>query len=190
MGRIILARSGVTEYDEDERITGSLDMPLSEKGKAEADDLARDLKSFDVGAVYAACGEASLETARIIAEEHDLKVRPLADLRNQDFGCWQGLRLDELRRMQPKVYKLWEENPCSVEPPNGEMVDEVKTRVEKALKPLLKKHDDAGFILVAPDPLRKLIRCWLKKTAADLPWETNGPLWEAFDFSAMSRSTT
>jgi phosphoserine phosphatase len=187
MGRIILARSGMTEYDEDERIAGSLDMPLSAKGIAEAEDLARDLKSFEVEAVYAAAGEASQATARLIAEEHDLKVKLLPELRNQNFGCWEGLRLEELRRMQPRVYKLWEENPCAVEPPNGEMVDEVKARVEKLLKPLLKKHDDAGFILVAPDPLRKLIRCWLKRTAADLPWETSGPLWEAFDFGATAK---
>jgi broad specificity phosphatase PhoE len=187
MGRIILARSGMTEYDEDERIAGSLDMPLSAKGRAEAEDLARDLKSFEVEAVYAAAGEASLATARLIADEHDLKVKQLSELRNQNFGCWEGLRLEELRRMNPRVYKLWEENPCAVEPPNGEMVDEVRARAEKLVKPLLKKHDDAGFILVAPDPLRKLIRCWLKRTAADLPWETSGPLWEAFDFGAANR---
>src|SRR5262245_61538809 len=80
MGRIILARSGMTEYDEDERIAGSLDMPLSPKGQAEAEDLARDLKSFQVEAVYAAAGEAPQATAKLIAEEHDLKVRQLPDL--------------------------------------------------------------------------------------------------------------
>ena len=86
MGRLILARSGMTEYDEDERIAGSLDMPLSTKGIAEAEDLARDLKSFEVEAVYAAAGEASLATAQLIAEEHDLKVKQLPELRNQNFG--------------------------------------------------------------------------------------------------------
>jgi probable phosphoglycerate mutase len=188
MGRIILARSGTTEYDEDERICGSLDMPLSAKGDSEAEDLARDLRSFPLEAVYAAAGEASMATAKRIGEELGVRVRQLPDLTNQDFGCWQGLRLEELRRMNPRVYKLWEENPCAVEPPNGEMVDEVKARVEKSLKPLLKKHDDATFVLVAPDPLRKVIRCWLTKTAADLPWESNGPLWESLDFAAASRT--
>src|SRR4051794_39881395 len=119
--RIILTRSGATDYDDQHRIAGTLDVPLNCRGRAEAADLARDLRKEPVEAVYAAAGEASAQTAAILGERLGAKVKVLDDLRNQDFGLWQGLSLEELKQRHPKLVKLWEDSPCSVCPPNGEM---------------------------------------------------------------------
>jgi broad specificity phosphatase PhoE len=185
MGRIILARAGTTDYDDQHRIAGTLDLPLNCRGQAEAADLARDLRTIPLTVVYAAAGEASIATGQVLAETLDVKLKQLEDLHNQDFGLWQGLQLDELRRKHPRVYKQWEDDPCSVCPPNGEMVDQVVERVSKTLRPLLRRHGGDTIALVAPDPLRKLIRCYLKRTAVCHPWEDGGfgPLWEALEVS-------
>src|SRR5262245_29142030 len=114
MSRIILARAGSTDYDEQHRISGLLDLPLSPHGSAEADTIARDLRSLALETIYAAAGEASLATAKRIGEELDVKVKALSELRNQDFGCWQGLQFEELKRKHPRVFRQWEEDPQSV----------------------------------------------------------------------------
>jgi broad specificity phosphatase PhoE len=162
MGRIVLARAGSTDFDDQHRLAGTLDLPLSVKGE----------------------GEASLATAEKLGHDLDVKVKQLDDLRNQDFGLWQGAQVDDLRRKHPRVFKQWEDSPCSVCPPNGEMVEQVLERINKSLRPILKKHAGETIAIVAPDPLRRVIGCYLKRRAPECPVDEavdHVPLWEVLD---------
>lgn len=185
MGKLILARAGTTDYDEQQRIAGTLDLPVNVRGQAEMLDLARDLEHQNVAVIYAAAGETARFSAQILGDRLDIKVKELAELTNQDFGLWQGLQLDEVRRKHPRVYKQWEEAPCAVCPPNGEMAQAVLDRIGKILKPSLKKHQGDTVVVVAPDPLRKFIRCYVTRAEVCHPWAGNGqtPKWELLDVS-------
>ena len=109
-------------------------------------------------------------------------VRVLKDLRNLDFGLWQGLQTAEVRRKHPKLYKQWEESPRGICPPAGETVEEVLERLPKALKPVLKRREGSIAALIAPDPLRRLIACHLKGTPIDQAWDQEAPTsWELIE---------
>jgi probable phosphoglycerate mutase len=188
MSRIILAKAGSTDYDEQNRIVGSLDLPLSPLGIAEADRISSDLRSVSLDTIYAAASEAAHATAQKIGEELDVKVKVLPDLKNQDFGCWQGLQFEEIKRKHPKVMRLWEETPASVCPPNGESVEMVLARVAKAIKPILKRHAGDTILLVAPDPLRAMIRSYLRNAPIGCPWNCEATLWEAIETATRPNS--
>jgi broad specificity phosphatase PhoE len=159
-----------------------LDIPLSARGRAELADLATQFRPLGIREVFATSGEAARESATYLAEQLDAKVRFLDDLKNQDLGLWQGLTVDEVRRRHKRVFKQWEESPCAVCPPAGEMVDQVLERVQKGLKPVLKRCRRRPVLLVAPDPLRKVIRCHLKGIdVADPSAHENGARWELIE---------
>jgi broad specificity phosphatase PhoE len=182
MVQIILARAGSTDYDDQERVVGNLDIPVNVRGQAEMAELASELRRYKVGAVYSTAAESARQSAKFLGEQLDLKVRVLEDLRNQDFGLWQGLKVDELRRKHRKVYKQWEESPCAVCPPAGEMIEQVFQRVRKGLKPVLKRRHNDVAVLIAPDPLRQVIRCYLKhRDLSDIWADDNGSTWEVID---------
>lgn len=167
MGQVFLVRSATTDFDEQDRIVGTLDVPINTRGQAEISEIAQSLGAAEVDFVYSTAGTSSRQTACALAKALGVKMKELEDLRNLDFGLWQGLPVAEVQRMHRKLYTRWKENPCDACPPAGEEVGAVYERVEKMLGPIIKKNSFKAIVVVAPDPLRKVIRCYLTDRKID-----------------------
>jgi broad specificity phosphatase PhoE len=172
MVKIVLIRPGSTDYDQQRRIQGTLDVPLNEQGNAEVVGLIDALRDLKLETVYTPNCQPALATAEAIAKAFDVKLKRLGRMHNLDHGLWQGMLIDEVRLKQPKVYRHWQERPQQICPPGGEMLDQAARRVRAALSKLLKRHKDGVIGLVVPEPLASLVRCLLNH--AEL-----GDLWKA-----------
>ena len=159
MVKIVLIRPGSTDYDEQRRIQGTLDVPLNEQGNAEVARLIDALRDLKLGAVYAPACQPALATGQAIAKAFDIKLRKLEQMRNLDHGLWQGMLIDEVRLKQPKVYRQWQEKPWCICPPQGEMLNQAADRIRAAMAKLLKRHKDGAIGLVVSEPLASLVRC-------------------------------
>ena len=158
MVKIVLIRPGSTDYDQERRIQGTLDVPLNKEGNAEVTRLIEALRPLKLDAVYAPGCQPALATAEAIAKAFDVKLKKLGRMHNLDHGLWQGMRIDEVRLRQPKVYRQWQEMPQRICPPGGEMLGEAADRVRTAMAKLLKRHKDGVIGLVVPEPLASLVR--------------------------------
>lgn len=180
MGQIILARPGKTDFDDQQRFVGVLDIPLNAQGRAEVDQLATELAEQSVGRVYAASGEAAEQSAKRLAEKLHSKVKVVDDLHNFDLGLWQGLVVDDVKKKHPRLFRQWEETPQSCCPPAGEALAEAQERVKIGLKKIVKRAQDETVVLFAPDPVRCIIRCQLQNQQCPKIWGNgNGRIWEA-----------
>ena len=168
MLNIVLIRPGATDFDLQGRIQGTLDLPLSEEGRHEVQQSIEPLKSQNMQVIYCAPGEASEQSAKILGEALDVKVKVLDHLHNLDHGLWQGMLIEDVKTKQPKVYRQWQEHPDIVCPPGGEMLEAARQRVSKALTKIIKKNKNSVVGLVAPEPLASLVRCMLRD---DVPCE-------------------
>src|ERR1043165_9011528 len=139
MSQFILIRPGTTDYDQQSRIQGTLDIPLNEQGRREIAAMAEKLKGQAIAALYCSPCQSAQESAEIIGELLHLKPKSLEKLQNANQGLWQGLTVEEVRLKQPKVYKQWQERPESISPPQGEMLQDVADRVREVLEKLTKK---------------------------------------------------
>lgn len=155
--RIILVRAGSTELDDQGRILGSLDLPLSEQGKSEVQNLVDQLAPFEIESVISASSQSSQETATAIAEQAKLKVKVETKLTNLDCGLWHGKGIEELRETQPSLFKQWKESPETVCPPEGETISKARSRVASVVKKILRKHRKGVLVIVAPEPLLGII---------------------------------
>lgn len=163
MTQVVLIRPGATEYDEQGRVQGTLELPLSELGRAEVHQLVERLGAIELSALYHGPGESVARTADAVARAAGLRPRRLDDLRNLDQGLWQGLQIEELRRRHGKVFRQWLDDPRTVCPPQGETVDEAIERARAVLKPLLKRHRDETIALVLVEPMARLVAAFLKR---------------------------
>jgi probable phosphoglycerate mutase len=155
MPQILLIRPGCTEFDEQQRIQGTLDLPLSPRGEQQVAGLLDELRKRDIDLVLASPCEPSRSTAAMIGSALGVDVKEIDNLQNVNQGLWQGLQLDAVRKKHPRVFRQWEESPESVCPPGGETLSEAVRRVRQALeKPLRKKGTIA---IVAADPLAAII---------------------------------
>lgn len=167
MSIAVLIRPGCTDYDEQHRIQGALDLPLNDRGEQQVDELIEQLRDQGLEKIYTSVSEPARSTAFAIGESLDIPVKELDDLRNFDQGLWQGLQLDDVRRKYPKVYKQWKESPESICPPQGEPVEELGERVRRALKKPLKRG--LRFAVVASEPIATLVRGVLEGGAINTP---------------------
>jgi probable phosphoglycerate mutase len=161
MVEIVLVRPGRTEFDEQRRIAGTLDIPLCEAGSDDVRCLIDELRKFPIDVVYMSPCRAARETAEPLAEALEVRVKELDQLRNLDQGLWQGRGIDEVRQTQPTVYRQWQENPESICPPSGEPVASAQQRARSAATKLRRKHEGRTIAIVAPEPMYSLLYCEL-----------------------------
>ena len=163
---LVVIRSGLTDYDLQRRIRGTLDLPLCAAGIAAAKEAAAAIAAAPPVGIYTAPDGCSLETSRIVARACGLKARRVDELTNLDQGLWQGMLVDELRVKQPRLYRQWQDNPWAVSPPEGEHLEDACVRVEAALQRIARRHSTGRVAVVVPAPLDQIIR-WL--TAGESP---------------------
>ncbi len=156
--KIALVRACATDWDVQDRLTGTLDVPLCDDGRSAAVDIARQLDFFSFATVIAAPGQAAMQTAEILAEELGLRLRKDPNLVNVDLGLWQGKQVVELESCQPTKLKNWQESPDRFAPPNGETTDHVRRQIHKSVRRWGRKYRGCQIIMVAPEPLASVIK--------------------------------
>jgi probable phosphoglycerate mutase len=185
MTRVAVVRPGWTDFDEQHRILGSLELPLNQRGEAQVLALISRLQdlSLDLEVVLSGTGLPVKPTADAIGEALGIDVRESESLNNVNQGLWQGSSIEEIRRKTPRCFKQWEDAPETICPPEGEPWDEVIERVQQALKKPLRKFD--SLVIVASEPLATLVSSVLTGEPPDLsaafPEAPRDPIVEVFE---------
>lgn len=165
--QVLLIRPGATLYDEQNRVQGVLDIPLSDQGRSEvaqlADRLAVRGEEARLAALYCGPGESAVRTAEIVGKALGLRPKRIDDFRNLDQGLWQGLQIEEIRRRNVKLFRQWIDDPRTIRPPQGETIEEAMERIRGAFRPLFRRHPEESFGLVAGEPIGRLIAGYLKR---------------------------
>jgi broad specificity phosphatase PhoE len=166
MCQVVLIRAGATLYDEQNRVQGVLDIPLSESGQGEvtrmAQKLAQSVNGTPLSALYCGPGESVIRTAEIVGKALAIRPKRIDDFRNLDQGLWQGLQIEEIRRRNTKLFRQWIDDPATICPPQGETFESAMARIKAAFRPLLKRHHDETIGLVVGEPLATMVVCYLK----------------------------
>lgn len=170
MVHVILVSPGTTDFDEQRRIVGNLDIPLNSAGADQAARMANELQGREIQLIYTAPSQAAVETAEAVAQGLNVKCKTLSHLDNLDHGLWQGKLIDEVKATQRKVYRQWREQPETVCPPEGETLESAQRRVKAVVDKLLKKHKSGAIALVVPEPLAGLVHCHLTKQPLTQYW--------------------
>lgn len=147
---MILVRHAEPVADVRGRCYGSLDVELSDAGRAAAAELARSLPG---GVVYSSPRRRALETARAISP--DVVVDD--DLRELDFGELEGRTYDEIAASEPGLYRAWMERPTTVEFPGGESFPVLQRRVVAALA----RIDEPAIVVTHGGVIRAALAHWL-----------------------------
>lgn len=161
MSRVYLVRHGQTAWNVGEIFRGRADIPLDETGKGEVHLAGETLKDETLHAVYSSPLSRSMETAENIAKFHDISVTPLDAIIDISYGEWEGLGNQEVQQKYPELHALWLSEPHKVLFPEGESLEEVRSRTMAAMEDLLLKHQDENFALVAHRVPNKVICCAL-----------------------------
>lgn len=163
---VAVVRSGCTDFDEQDRIQGTLELPLNQRGRDQLQQIVEAVGMLPVSVLYTEPVDPARSTAEAIGEQLDLPVRESEELRNMSHGLWQGLSIEEVRRKSPRIFRHWLDSPETIRPPEGEMVSEVMERIVRVLRRPLKRG--TSFAVVTREPLASLVGCVITGSRPEL----------------------
>ncbi len=146
---LILVRHGETEWNRVGRCQGFSDVELNKNGREQINELAKSLKDKSISAVYSSDLIRALDTAKAIANYHNLGVEVDPDLREMNQGDLEGLTFVEIRERYASLLTNWVGNPEAVKLPGGESLKELQDRAWRAVERIYIKHQDQTVVAVS-----------------------------------------
>jgi broad specificity phosphatase PhoE len=132
MTTLLLVRHGETDWNAEGKLQGHTDRPLNEYGRRQAQTLADRLAGESIDAVYASDLSRARETAEIVGEKLGLTVAVDPDLREKNWGNWEGLTSDE------RLHIAYE----------GETSEDHRERTLRAVQRIVERHPDERIVVV------------------------------------------
>ncbi len=159
---VYLIRHGRTKYDDDDRFCGVSDPDLSEKGIEQAISLGKFFRNKSIETVYSSELKRSIETAKIIcALNPETELIITQNLNEINFGKWEGLTREEIKKHFPREYKKWSIDPFNNIPPDGEDPRNILKRMLEFLSNVEKNYElvrDKNIICVThKTPIRLIL---------------------------------
>lgn len=150
-----LLRHAETEWSRSGRHTGRTDVPLTDAGR----ERARALRPRLAGRAFALVLSSPLSRARETAELAGLTPQLRDDLREFDYGEYEGITTDEIRERRPG-WDLWRDGT-----PGGETAADVGRRVDRVIEEALGAGGDVALVAHG-HVLRALGARWAGQPAA------------------------
>jgi broad specificity phosphatase PhoE len=96
-------------------------------------------------------------SAEIIAAPYGLTPVAVPELRERNFGLWEGMSFSEIREEYPLEFGNWAENPLIYSPPGGETTASVERRTLDAWYKIVAGHPAGRIAVVAHGGVNRVI---------------------------------
>ena len=157
MTKIIFVRHGQTEWNVLGRYQGQTDIALSPLGIEQAEKLAAHFPVDKVEAVYSSDLVRAMTTARCVADLFSLTVEPRPELRELNFGDWEGLTYDEIVAKWPDALNNFFQHPDVLEIPHGESFPKLRERALDAVEKIVACHPNQTVAVFAHGAIQRTI---------------------------------
>ncbi|KKI91687.1 hypothetical protein WQ54_13275 [Bacillus sp. SA1-12] len=147
---IYLVRHGETQWNTEKRLQGWKDSPLTDKGIKNAQLLGKRLSKIEFNAFYSSPIKRALQTAEYIRLGRDIPILTDENLKEINFGEWEGKTRKELKEKYEKEFSnLWN-SPHKFDHKSikGEGLTDFRERIEKALKRIITENPNGNILVL------------------------------------------
>ena len=146
---IYLIRHGETMWNREKRLQGHIDIGLNDAGYWQAECLAKHMAGKNLAAVISSDLSRAIDTAKPIAEHHELDLIFDPALRERHYGIMQGLSHQEIADNHPRNHLAWKNREVDFQPESGESLQQFYNRVVGAVKHWAGTYPDQEIAVVA-----------------------------------------
>jgi len=123
---VVLVRHGQTEWSLSGQHTGRTDIPLTQEGERQAEQVGARLAGWDFALVLCSPLSRATQTCRLAGMAGEVEITD--DLREWDYGDYEGRRTVDIREERPG-WDLWLHGV-----PNGETLEDVGRRADRVIE--------------------------------------------------------
>jgi alpha-ribazole phosphatase len=154
-----LARHGDTTQSSEGVFCGDLDPPLTDKGKLQAEKLARVTATLDLEAIYVSPKLRARQTAEATLAATKLEPNVREGLREIGYGTWEGRHEKEIKASEREAYDAWVADPALVSPPGGENAFAIAARALPILLEVRRAHPNGRVLFVSHKATVRVLVC-------------------------------
>jgi len=155
--RFGLIRHSRTLWNEEKRIQGLQNSPLSESGRQMAAAWGQELQALHWDRILASDLGRVQETVALINRQLQLPVHTELLLREQDWGNWSGLTFPQLFSRHADQVREQEAAGWDFRPPDGESRNEVLARALQALRQGAEQWPGQDILVVCHEGIIKTL---------------------------------
>lgn len=159
MTNLVLVRHGETVWHAENRYTGSTDIALTDRGRAQAWLLSQWAARAGLDAVFSSDLGRARETAQPSAEAVGVRLRVEPRLRELDFGAGEGQTTAEMHEQFPDALAAFRADPAANPLPGGEKPAAAVERGVAALRDICAELPAGRVLVVAHGTLFRLLLC-------------------------------
>ena len=145
---LLIVRHGETDYNKTKRVQGTQQIPLNERGKNQALQVAKSLRQFKITHIYCSGLVRARETAEIINSSFSLPIVKDNRLNERNWGNWESKKRDEILKPGENFENIWSEENLDANPHQGETTRELMKRCVDFLHWIIENHAESDVILV------------------------------------------
>jgi broad specificity phosphatase PhoE len=163
---LYLIRHGQTEWNIKDQMQGSQNSPLTEQGILGAKITGQYLKDIPFMQAYSSTQQRAMETRDYIVKENNLTIPTfeLADLREMDFGIWEGKHVPLLKKTFPE-FTTYLTDPANFDASvnQGENYLDILTRMKQGLNTIVQSatQDTGNILVVSHGTVLRMLLCVL-----------------------------
>jgi probable phosphoglycerate mutase len=140
----VLLRHGQTPLSVDKRFSGTVEAALTDVGMSQASAAAARLRDEPFDLIVSSPLKRARQTAEALGRDYVVDD----DLRETDFGAWEGLTFAEVRERFPDELNAWLADPHTP-PPGGESLISTVLRVGRVRDRLVADHPGGRVLVVS-----------------------------------------
>lgn len=133
MTTLLFVRHGETDWNAQRRWQGHADVPLNDRGREQARELAESLVGERIDVIYTSDLSRARDTAEAVGARHGIDVVVDPDLREIDVGPIEGMTADEAA-----AFEGWQ----------GESKESHAERVLAAVRRIARQHPEGRVLVV------------------------------------------
>lgn len=153
--KLTLLRHGETDYPN--RYIGSRDVPLAPAGVTQIKGLRKHFKNQGVDRIVASPMQRCTQSCELLFPGCDMSCDD--DLREIDFGRWEGLSFQEIVERDPDIVEKWASWSPDFRFPEGESIGHFVSRVKKAGTRLM-ELTDKNIVLITHGGVVRALLCY------------------------------
>ncbi len=157
--RLYLVRHGQVAEGHTTRYHGHNDIGLSPGGVQQFEALVAQLAAVPLKGIYSTDLSRTIKGAEIISRGRELAPLVIPELRELNFGVWEGLTFTEILEQYPSQLEARLRDLSSFRIPGGESLKDLEARALPRLRELLARHREAAFLIVAHAGVNRVILC-------------------------------
>ena len=159
---IYLTRHGLTEWNVNRRMQGWGNGELTEKGIRDAKALGNRLADTTIDKVYSSSSKRAYETAQYIIGDREISLIQMDDLREMNFGDWDGRIREEVEAEYPEDFKTFWEKPHLYDRNSGETFEHVRKRAVQAFERIIEEHKEGTILIVTHSIFLRVLMTYIK----------------------------